>query len=76
MNCVLGWAWSGHVELTDTIDDDSYNKKKPKIMEALLKEWRHDAMDKHQYESAIFIGDKLLALTSEQDYGIQAERSI
>lgn len=34
-------------------------------MEKLLKDWRLDAMNKHQYESAIYIGDKLLALTSE-----------
>ncbi len=33
-------------------------------MEKLLKDWRQDAMHKHQYESAIYIGDKLLALTS------------
>lgn len=32
-------------------------------MEKLLKEWRQDAMHKHQYETAIYIGDKLLALT-------------
>jgi len=32
-------------------------------MEKLLKEWRQDAMHKHQYESAIYVGDKLLALT-------------
>ena len=34
-------------------------------MEKLLKDWRQDAINKHQYESAIYIGDKLLALTSE-----------
>lgn len=33
-------------------------------MEKLLKKWRQDAMNKHQYESAVYIGDKLLALTS------------
>ena len=33
-------------------------------MEKLLREWRQDAINKHQYESAIYIGDKLLALTS------------
>jgi anaphase-promoting complex subunit 6 len=33
-------------------------------MEKFLREWRQDALNKHQYESAIFIGDKLLALTS------------
>lgn len=34
-------------------------------MQQLLKEWRQDAMHKHQYESAIYIGDKLLAITSK-----------
>ncbi|KAF8425471.1 hypothetical protein EV426DRAFT_546746 [Tirmania nivea] len=34
-------------------------------MEQFLREWRQDAMNKHQYESAIFIGDKLLALTDD-----------
>jgi len=33
-------------------------------MEQFLREWRQDALNKHQYDSAIFIGDKLLALTS------------
>ena len=33
-------------------------------MEKFLREWRQDALNKAQYESAIFIGDKLLALTS------------
>jgi len=34
-------------------------------MQQLLKDWRQDAMHKHQYESAIYIGDKLLAITSK-----------
>jgi anaphase-promoting complex subunit 6 len=33
-------------------------------MERFLREWRQDALNKAQYDSAIFIGDKLLALTS------------
>ncbi|PNS21155.1 Anaphase-promoting complex subunit cut9 [Sphaceloma murrayae] len=33
-------------------------------MESFLRNWRQDALNKHQYESAIFIGDKLLALTN------------
>lgn len=33
-------------------------------MEKFLRDWRQDALNKAQYESAIFIGDKLLALTS------------
>ncbi|KAL2022422.1 hypothetical protein VTK56DRAFT_5489 [Thermocarpiscus australiensis] len=32
-------------------------------MERFLRDWRQDALNKAQYESAIFIGDKLLALT-------------
>ena len=32
-------------------------------MEKFLREWRQDALNKAQYDSAIFIGDKLLALT-------------
>lgn len=34
-------------------------------MESFLRDWRQDALNKAQYDSAIFIGDKLLALTSE-----------
>lgn len=34
-------------------------------MQQLLKDWRGDAVHKHQYESAIYIGDKLLAITSK-----------
>lgn len=33
-------------------------------MEKFLRNWRQDALNKAQYESAIFIGDKLLAMTS------------
>ncbi|RDW81905.1 TPR-like protein [Coleophoma cylindrospora] len=33
-------------------------------MESFLRNWRQDALNKHQYDSAIFIGDKLLALTN------------
>ncbi|KAF7900410.1 uncharacterized protein EAF01_007712 [Botrytis porri] len=37
-------------------------------MEKFLRDWRQDAMNKHQYDSAIFIGDKLLAITkSDKD---------
>ncbi|KAH8663969.1 hypothetical protein BX600DRAFT_436546 [Xylariales sp. PMI_506] len=34
-------------------------------MEKFLREWRQDAYNKAQYDSAIFIGDKLLALTND-----------
>lgn len=33
-------------------------------MEQYLREWRKNALNKNQHEAAIFIGDKLLALTS------------
>ncbi|KAK6951918.1 hypothetical protein Daesc_006443 [Daldinia eschscholtzii] len=36
-------------------------------MENFLREWRQDALNKAQYESAIFIGDKLLALTNDDN---------
>ncbi|KAJ2984584.1 hypothetical protein NUW58_g5982 [Xylaria curta] len=36
-------------------------------MEGFLREWRQDALNKAQYESAIFIGDKLLALTNDDN---------
>lgn len=32
-------------------------------MEKYLREWRQDAVNKHQYDTAIFVADKLLALT-------------
>jgi len=35
-------------------------------MEEFLKNWRQDALNKHQYDAAIFIGDKLLALTGNR----------
>ncbi|KAI9760647.1 MAG: Vacuolar protein sorting-associated protein 54 [Chaenotheca gracillima] len=34
-------------------------------MEKFLSDWREDALRKHQYDSAIFVGDKLLALTND-----------
>ncbi|KAK1778232.1 hypothetical protein QBC45DRAFT_353765 [Copromyces sp. CBS 386.78] len=36
-------------------------------MERFLREWRQDALNKAQYESAIFIGDKLLAMTNDDN---------
>lgn len=43
-----------------------YKKDLSLNMEKLLKDWRQDAVHRHQYETAIYIGDKLLALTSMQ----------
>ncbi|KAI9886977.1 MAG: anaphase promoting complex subunit cdc16 [Watsoniomyces obsoletus] len=34
-------------------------------MEDYLRAWRKDALNKHQYDSAIFIADKLLAITKD-----------
>ncbi|KAH7135111.1 anaphase-promoting complex subunit Cut9 [Dendryphion nanum] len=34
-------------------------------MEKYLREWRRDAVNKHQYDTAIFVADKLLAITSD-----------
>ena len=35
-------------------------------METWMRAWRDEAVQKHQYQSAIYVGDKLLALTSTQ----------
>lgn len=45
-------------------------------METFLRDWRQDAMQKHQYDSAIYIGDKLLALTSERASRLQLEKKV
>lgn len=34
-------------------------------MEKFLRSWRQDALNRGQHESAIYIGDKVLALTSK-----------
>ncbi|KAF2685106.1 anaphase-promoting complex subunit Cut9 [Lentithecium fluviatile CBS 122367] len=36
-------------------------------MEKYLREWRQDAVNKHQYDTAIFVADKLLALTGDDN---------
>jgi hypothetical protein len=40
-------------------------------MEKYLREWRQDAVNKHQYDTAIFVADKLLALTGAPPYSTQ-----
>ncbi|KZM19164.1 anaphase-promoting complex subunit Cut9 [Ascochyta rabiei] len=34
-------------------------------MEKYLREWRQDAVNRHQYDTAIFVADKLLAITGD-----------
>jgi anaphase-promoting complex subunit 6 len=36
-------------------------------METFLRSWRQDALSKQQYDSATFVGDKLLALTNSDE---------
>ncbi|KXT04914.1 hypothetical protein AC578_3431 [Pseudocercospora eumusae] len=36
-------------------------------METFLRNWRQDALNRHQYDTAIFVGDKLLALTNSDN---------
>ena len=45
-------------------------------MEQFLRQWRQDALNKNQYESAIFIGDKLLALTSAPSSAASSESTL
>jgi len=34
-------------------------------MDKFLRSWRQDALNRGQHDAAIYIGDKVLALTSE-----------
>ncbi|KAL6706280.1 anaphase-promoting complex subunit Cut9 [Coniothyrium glycines] len=34
-------------------------------MDKYLREWRQDALNRHQYDTAIFVADKLLAITED-----------
>lgn len=43
---------------TDSLEDGSK-------MEGFLRKWRQNAFNAGQFETAIFVGDKLLALTSQ-----------
>lgn len=43
-------------------------------METFLRRWRDDAVSRHQYDSAIYVGDKLVALTgSDEDRLVLAQ---
>lgn len=46
---------------TTSTDEEPDNSK----MEKYLKKWRQNAFDAGQFDTAIFVGDKLLALTSQ-----------
>lgn len=41
-------------------------------MEKFLRSWRQDALNRGQHDAAIYIGDKVLALTSEWPEHIQS----
>ncbi|KAF2826909.1 TPR-like protein [Ophiobolus disseminans] len=36
-------------------------------MERYLRDWRQEALNRHQYDTAIFVADKLLALTNDDN---------
>jgi anaphase-promoting complex subunit 6 len=38
-------------------------------MEKYLRDWRQEALNRNQYDTAIFVADKLLALTSMPSAG-------
>lgn len=44
-------------------------------MEKFLRDWRQDALNKGQYDSAVFVGDKLLALTSTSNFPCRTNTS-
>lgn len=41
-------------------------------MEAFLRNWRQTAFNAGQFQTAIFVGDKLLALTSQSSYTMRS----
>jgi hypothetical protein len=43
----------------------SISKNASFVMERFLRSWRQDALNRGQHDSAIYIGDKVLALTSK-----------
>ncbi|TKA69260.1 hypothetical protein B0A55_08108 [Friedmanniomyces simplex] len=43
-------------------------------METWMRAWRDEAIQKHQYQSAIHVGDKLLALTNSSDDALTLAR--
>ncbi|KAK6406034.1 anaphase-promoting complex subunit Cut9, partial [Oleoguttula sp. CCFEE 5521] len=44
-------------------------------MESFLREWLKEALDKHNHETAIFVGDKLYALTNSDADGLALART-
>lgn len=44
------------------MNDDRYGAVP--IMDKYLRNWRQDALNKGQHDAAIYIGDKVLALSS------------
>ena len=40
-------------------------------MEGYLRQFQHDALERHAYDTAIFIGDKLLAITGMTLYSYE-----
>ncbi|KAL9103085.1 MAG: hypothetical protein Q9163_001852, partial [Psora crenata] len=76
--CAAGSTVGYEISATGTLDLNYFQNSTPapiglfitttcgqSSMQKFLKEWRQDAMHKHQYESAIYIGDKLLAITND-----------
>lgn len=44
---------------------ETLKRRRLKKMERFLRTWRQDAYDRGQFDSAVYIGDKVFALTSE-----------
>jgi hypothetical protein len=63
--CTEIWKTNSLIQSLLTFNFKRITNVSRDIMEKFLRDWRQDALNKHQYDSAIFIGDKLLAITSD-----------
>ena len=48
-----------------TLSKMYHHSKAARLMENVLREWRSLALQRHAYETAVFVGDKLLAITND-----------
>ena len=63
----LGITNTTHADSASPISRARFLDQQPSwryaAMQKYLREWRQDAINKHQYDTAIYVADKLLALS-------------
>ncbi|ORX96886.1 ApcC hetero-tetramer Cut9-Hcn1 [Basidiobolus meristosporus CBS 931.73] len=64
LNSPTPFTISGSSPYSPSLTDLSYSYNTPTLPDK-LRMWRHDALQQHLYETAIFWGDKVLSMTSD-----------